>query len=422
MDILIVGSGGREHALAWKIKQSPLCGALFIAQGNAGTAALGENVSLDVRDNQAVVNFAKEKNIGLVVVGADEYLAQGMVDALSAAGIPAFGPTQAAARLEWSKAFAKEFMRKYGVPTAKSETFTSLDEAMRYIDEHDAPLVIKADGLALGKGVVIARTYDEAQATLHSFMQGEKFGASGKTVVIEEYLEGKEASLHAFCDGKTAKMFPVARDHKRIGDGNTGANTGGMGTIAPVDVPKDFVDSAYSKAVEPVLEGMSALGTPFSGILFPGLMAVKNDGFKVLEYNARFGDPECESYMRILDSDIVAIMLACVEGKLAEVEVKWSDKNVVTVILASRGYPDGYEKGFEITGIAEAEADPAVVVFHAGTAIKDGKLVTAGGRVLAVSAVGATEEEARKKSYDAAEKIHFEGKQNRSDIGADWAL
>ncbi|MBX9765123.1 phosphoribosylamine--glycine ligase [Patescibacteria group bacterium] len=422
MDILIIGGGGREHALAWKIKQSPKCGVLYIAPGNAGTKALGQNVVLDIKNNQAVVDFAVTRNIGLVVVGPDDYLAQGMTDALSAAGIPAFGASQAASRLEWSKAFAKEFMNTYGIPTAKSETFSDFAVAGNYINEQKLPIVIKADGLALGKGVVIAHTHDEAHATLRSFMHDAKFGESGKTVVVEEFLEGNEVSLHAFCDGETARLFPVARDHKRIGDGNTGANTGGMGTIAPIEVSEAFLDDVRDRVVLPVVGGMKEKGQPFSGVLFPGLMVLKDGTYRVLEFNARFGDPECESYMRLLESDIVDIMFACTQKKLADTEIRWSKKSVVTVILASGGYPDTYEKGFPISGIQDAESDPDVVVFHAGTAEKNGEVVSAGGRVLAVSAKGDTREKAKEKAYTAANKITFSGKQNRADIGAFWAL
>lgn len=422
MNILIIGSGGREHALAWKIRQSPQCDQLYIAPGNAGTKALGENVALDIKNNAAVVDFAKEKNIGLVVVGPDDYLAQGVVDALQTAGVRAFGATMAASRLEWSKAFAKKFMSTYGIPTAKSETFSSYDAAVRYIHDHPLPIVIKADGLALGKGVVIAQTYDEADMTLRSFMTEAKFGESGKVVVIEEFLEGSEVSLHAFCDGETASLFPVARDHKRIGDGNTGANTGGMGTIAPIPVDSRFLEDVMENVIMPVIHGMKGEGYPFSGILFPGLMVLKDGSYRVLEFNARFGDPECESYMRILDSDLVEIMIACTEKKLHTVSVKWSKNNVVTVILASGGYPEGYEKGFPISGILEAESDSEVVVFHAGTVEKDGVPVTSGGRVLAVSALGDTKDSAKEKAYVAAAKITFEGKQNRADIGAFWGL
>ncbi len=419
MDVLIIGSGGREHALAWKLRQSPNCGKLYIAPGNAGTAGEGENVAVDIKDNDAVVRFAKEKDISLVVVAPDEYLAQGMVDALTAAGVKAFGPAKAAARLEWSKAYAKEFMARHGIPTARSETFSFLPEALQRVTALTQwPQVIKADGLALGKGVVIAESREEAERTLRSFMSGESFGESGKSVVIEEYLEGQEISIHAFCDGKTAKLFPVSKDHKRIGEGNTGANTGGMGTIAPVPaVSVETLKEIEGRIVEPVIRAMAEEGTPFKGILYPGVMLTA-DGPKVIEFNARFGDPETQSYMRLLESDLLEIMLASVEGTLADIQIRWSDQSACTVILTSRGYPGSYEKGFSIEGLKNGEEDPSIVVFHAGTDMKNGHVVTSGGRVLGISAIGATLEEARQRAYGAAEKIRFDGKEYRRDIGA----
>lgn len=422
VNILIIGGGGREHALAWKIRQSSKCETLYIAPGNAGTATLGKNIDLDITDNKKVVAFAKENTIGLVVVGPDEYLARGMVDALREEGVACFGASQAASRLEWSKAFAKECMHRYGIPTAKSATCTDYSDALAYVKEQGTPIVIKADGLALGKGVVIAQNFDEADATLRSFMQEAKFGESGRTVVLEEFLVGSEVSLHAFCDGETARMFPVARDHKRVGDGNTGANTGGMGTIAPIQAPNDFLVDVMERVVMSVVSGMKAEGNPYSGILFPGLMVLKDGTYRVLEFNARFGDPECESYVRLLDSDIVDLMIACINGSLESIQLSWSQKAVVTVILASGGYPGAYDKGFPIHGIEAAETDPDIVVFHAGTAIKDGSVVTAGGRVLAVSAIAENREAAREKAYNAVSKISFQGMQFRSDIGEDWGL
>ncbi len=414
-NVLVIGSGGREHALAWKIKQSPLLGELFIAPGNAGTALEGENVFLDMQNHHDVISFCKEKNIELVVVGPDDSLAAGIVDDLTAAGIAAFGPTKAAAQLEWSKAFAKSFMNRHGIPSARSETFSSYVDASTYIKNQPLPIVIKADGLALGKGVVIAQTYAEAEETLASFMNVGMFGESGKTVVIEEFLEGKEVSIHAFCDGTTAKLFPVARDHKRIGEGNTGPNTGGMGTVAPVVVPEGFLKEIENTVVIPVLKGMAAEGKPFTGVLFPGLM-LTNSGFKVLEFNARFGDPETQSYMRLLESDLLEIMLACIEKRLFEKEIKWSNKNVCTVVLASGGYPGKYETGFPITGFESIE-DVSVVIFHAGTTYKDENIITSGGRVLGISAIGSNLEYARSAAYIAAKMITFEGKYYRSDIG-----
>ncbi len=420
MNILIIGSGGREHALAWKIKQSSKCNKLYIAPGNAGTALEGENVALDVKNNQAVVDFAKEKDIGLVVVAPDDYLAQGMVDALTAAGVPAFGPTKAAAKLEWSKAFAKDFMKRHGIPSATSETFSSYDKALAYMLVQKLPVVIKADGLALGKGVVIAQTHEEAEETLKSFMQDGRFGESSRVVVIEEFLEGIEVSIHAFCDGTSAKLFPVSRDHKRIGEGNTGPNTGGMGVIAPVQVPEGFLDEVKEKIVMPVIQRMAGEGVPFKGILYPGLI-VTEEGPKVIEFNARFGDPECETYMRLLESDLVDVLLACVEGTLAESDIRWSNMSAVTVVLASKGYPEVYEKGLAIHSL-ESVSDDSVVVFHAGTKKEGEQVLTNGGRVLAVSAVGATAEEAKMHAFKAAEIIQFEGKHYRTDIGAFWGI
>src|SRR3989344_109748 len=388
MNILIIGGGGREHAIAWKVKQSPKCDTLYIAPGNAGTASVGENVLVDITNTVAVVDFAREKKGGLVIVGPDEQLALGVVDALLNAGIPAFGPTKAAAKIEWSKAYAKEFMGRHGIPTATSATFSSFEEAVSYIQQQPMPIVIKADGLALGKGVVIAETKEEAEQTLHSYMQRHAFGTAGETVVIEEFLRGAEVSLHAFCDGKTAKLFPVSRDHKRLGDANMGPNTGGMGTIAPLSVSEGFLKAVEEEVITHVLHGMAAQGTPFRGVLYPGIMVTKK-GIKVLEFNVRLGDPECESYMRLLETDLVDIMLACIEGRLAEQEVTWSKQYAVTVMLASRGYPAKSATGFPLTGLGNI-TDESVVVFHAGTKIVEGTVLSAGGRVLAVSAVGDT--------------------------------
>ena len=424
MNILIIGSGGREHALAWKIKQSPKCEMLFIAPGNTGTALLGENVALDIKDTASVVRFAKEKNIGLVVVGPDDVLAQGLIDELSTAGISAFGPTKASAKLEWSKAYAKAFMKKYGIPCADSETFTVLEDAIHFgkqLISERGKAVIKADGLALGKGVVIADSDDDVDATLSAFMKDNLFGESGTTVVIEEFLEGKEVSAHAFCDGDTATLFPLARDHKRIHDGNSGLNTGGMGTIAPVRASDAFMSELMSTVISPVMRGMKDEGTPFKGVLFPGIM-VTETGIKVLEFNARFGDPECESFMRLLDSDIVPIMEACIAGTLSATDVKWKNTYATTVILASKGYPSAYEKGKPISGLDMSTDDTGIVIFHAGTKKEGDVIVTNGGRVLAVSALGSSPEEAKNHAYEKISSgvIAFDNAQFRTDIGADW--
>lgn len=420
MNVLLIGSGGREHALAWKLAQSPRLTTLYIAPGNAGTLTLGENVALDVKDHSAVIAFAKEKSIELVVIGPDDPLAEGIIDSLNTAGILAFGPTQDAAKLEWSKAFAKEFMKRHGIPTAQSETFASFDDALTYLKTRALPVVIKADGLALGKGVVIAETLAEAEATLRSFMVDEAFGASGKTVVIEEFLVGKEISVHAFCDGTTAKLFPIARDHKRIGDGNTGPNTGGMGSIAPVSVSPDFLDLIHKTVVAPVVNGMKEEGIPFAGILFPGIM-VTAEGIRVLEFNARFGDPETQSYMRLLDTDLLEIMLDCAEGNLQNREIRWREGAACTVVMASGGYPGKYKSGYVIKGL-DTISDESVVVFYAGTEKKEGEVLTAGGRVLGVSALGNDVLDAQKRAYQARSALSFEDAYSRTDIGADWSL
>ncbi len=420
MNVLVIGGGGREHALAWKISQSPRCTALYIAPGNAGTSLVGENVPINTQDHKEIIRFCKEKDIGFVVIGPDDFLASGIVDSLMNASILAFGPTKAAAKLEWSKAFSKDFMNRHGIPTAASATFSTFNEALAHAKVQPLPLVIKADGLALGKGVVIAQTYEEAERTLNSFMVDEAFGESGKTVVFEEFLEGPEISVHAFCDGTTAKLFPVARDHKRVGDGNTGANTGGMGAIAPVQVSADFLKEIEEKVVLPAIKGMASEGTPFSGILYPGLMITKK-GIRVIEFNARFGDPEAQSYMRLLDSDLLDIMLDCAEGKLAGRDIHWSKDFACTVVMASGGYPGKYTSGFPIKGL-ETVTDTSVVVFYAGTEKIESGVITAGGRVLGVSAVASAPEEAQKKAYEAVKAVQFDGAQYRTDIGSSWGI
>jgi phosphoribosylamine---glycine ligase len=417
INILIIGSGGREHALAWKINQSPLCERLFVAPGNAGTAEVAKNVFLDLSNHQSVIDFSKQNSIGLVVVAPDNQLAEGMVDSLTRSGIKTFGPTKTAAQLEWSKAFAKEFMHTHDIPTAHSQTCTSLPEALAYIETQELPIVIKADGLALGKGVVIAQTQEEAQETLSSFMSGEAFGDSGKTVIIEEFLQGKEVSVHAFCDGENALLFPISKDHKRIGENDTGPNTGGMGTIAPVVVDAHTLETIHEKIITPVLKGMKKSGSPFSGVLFPGVMLTAS-GPKVIEFNARFGDPETESYVRLLESDLVPIMLSCIDGTLGTQTIVWSQKSVATIMIASGGYPGKYEKGKIIHGLTDAQQVVDTVVFHAGTAGSGSNIITAGGRVLGVSATAGTLKEALKKAYRAVDSIAFDGMQYRRDIGA----
>ena len=419
--ILIIGSGGREHAIGWKVAQSPRAGEIFFAPGNAGTGKIGINVHIKANDISGLLGFAKKEKIDLILALPDDPLALGIVDEFQKHGLRIWGPSKKAAKLEWSKAFSKDFMRRYNLPTAKFEIFSNFEKAKEYITNQSLPIVIKASGLALGKGVIIAETQEEANITLENIMLKKIFGDAGQEVVIEEFLTGPEISIHAFCDGKDYKIFPASQDHKKIGEGDTGLNTGGMGTIAPLPfVNKIMMDKIEKEIVAPTLKAMYEEGAPFKGILYPGLILTK-DGPKILEYNARFGDPEAQTYMRLLDSDLLDIVDACIDEKLNEIEIKWKNTNrqycACNVVLASGGYPGDYEKGKEILGIDEAEMQPDIVVFHAGTKIENGQLKTSGGRVLGVSAIGNTLEDALKKTYRAIEKISFEGMQYRKDIG-----
>jgi phosphoribosylamine--glycine ligase len=419
-NILIVGGGGREHAIGWKLAQSPRAGMLYFAPGNAGTATLGTNVPISATDISGLLDFVKEKNIDLTLAIPDDPLALGIVDTFQAAGLRIFGPTQAAAQLESSKAFSKQFMQRHGLPTARFEIFTDATLAQGYLDMHSIPVVVKVSGLALGKGVFICQTLNEARAAVNEILVEKKFGEAGREVVIEDFLTGPEISTHAFSDGVTYAAFPTAQDHKRIGEGNTGPNTGGMGTISPLP----FVTSELFKTIEqtiiaPTLTAMQSDGMPFSGVLYPGLMLTP-DGPKLLEYNARFGDPETQTYMRLLETDLLDIVEACVDKKLSDLNIIWKKGAAATVVLASGGYPNAYEKGKIISGIAEAEQQKDVVVFQAGTTMKDGALVTNGGRVLGVSAVGETLDQALTKAYEAIEKISFEGMYFRKDIGIEY--
>ena len=418
MKILVIGSGGREHALLWKLAQSPRVTQLLCAPGNAGTAQLATNHPVVATDLPGLVALAKSEQVDLTIVGPDDPLAAGIVDLFQKERLRVFGPIAAAARLESSKSFAKEFMLRHGIPTAGSATLADPEAALAHCRAADYPLVVKADGLALGKGVVIARSFAEAEAAIREIMIEKVFGDAGNTVVIEEFLTGPECSLHAMIDGKNYTLFPDAKDHKRALDGDQGLNTGGMGTISPSRV----VDVAMKQRLEqevldPFVRGLAADGLRFQGMLFPGLMMTSN-GPKVLEFNCRFGDPETQSLMRRLKSDLLDLIEATIDGKLAEAQPLWDERAAVCIVLASGGYPGPIEKGKPIKGIEKASTDPDVVVFHAGTSSKDGQVVTNGGRVLGVTALGATIEEARKKAYAAAEKIMFEGKQLRRDIGA----
>ncbi len=416
MKVLVVGNGGREHALAWKIKQSPLVDKLYVARGNAGIWQIAQKVDINPTDVQSLVEFAKKEGIDLTVVGPEQPLSEGIVDAFEEAGLKIFGHKRNAAILEASKVFAKNFMKKYGIPTAFYETFDNEEEAIRFVEKMEPPVVIKADGLAAGKGVIIAYTKEEAIETVKDMFRG-KFGEASKRIVIEEFLEGEEASYIAMV--KDDKLVPMAtsQDHKRVYDNDEGPNTGGMGAYSPTPViTQEIEKEILERIMYPTLKGMKEEGRNMCGFLYAGLM-IGPKGINVLEFNVRMGDPETQPIMRRLKSDLVQHILDILDGKIDEVKPEWSDNWSIGVVMASKGYPGSYEKGKEITGIEEAEKDPDVVVFHAGTDIKDGKLVTAGGRVLTVTATGKNLLEAKEKAYRAVEKIHFEGAHYRKDIG-----
>lgn len=415
MNILILGSGGREHALLWKLAQSPEATKLYAVPGNPGMAELAECVAGSIEDNAAVVKLAQEKKIDLVVVGPEVPLTNGVVDALRAAGIKAFGPTKAAAALEGSKSFSKDIMKKYGIPTAKYEVFTDADAARAYIEKEGAPIVIKADGLAAGKGVIVAETKEQALDAVHEIMDDAAFGKAGSRVVIEAFMEGEEASLLAFTDGKTICPMVSSQDHKRAYDGDKGPNTGGMGTYAPAPVmTKDMVEQATEKILKPMIAAMAKEGRPYQGCLYAGLM-ITEEGPKVVEFNARFGDPETQVVLPLLKGDLVKIMQACVDGTLDTAAVDWEDGAAVCVVMASGGYPKSYKKGYAIDGLKKAES-LGTFVFHAGTAKKDGKVVTSGGRVLGVTARGGGIKEATEKAYKGVEAICFTDEFHRKDI------
>ena len=416
MNILIVGAGGREHALAWKIAQSPLLTKLFIAPGNGGTALHGTNVDIRDDDIDGLVAFARDNAVDLVVAGPELPLVLGLKEALDAVGIPCFGPCAFAAQLEGSKAFAKNMMRETGVPTADFRVFDTYENALEYVRTQPLPMVIKADGLAAGKGVVIAQTLAEAEEALEDMMVRKVFGEAGLTVVVEEALVGEEASFLAFCDGTTVAPMPSLQDHKRIGDDDTGLNTGGMGAYSPAPVlPADKYEAMARLAITPITEHLAAMGQPFKGILYAGLMMTAK-GPMVLEYNVRFGDPECQPLMARLKSDLIGIMLACVRGTLDPAEVEFHQETSCCVVMAAKGYPRDYPKGMVITGIDEAEKVQSVKVFQAGTRLQDGKTVSSGGRVLGVTALGTDLVEARERAYSAVDKISFENSYFRKDI------
>ena len=412
MNILVIGSGGREHALFRKLKESPQTDKIYAIPGNPG---MGEMTDISVEDNAEILRFAKEKEIGLVVVGPEVPLMNGLVDELESAGIRAFGPRANAAEIEGSKSFAKDLMKKYGIPTARYEVFTEAEPARAYIRREGAPIVVKADGLAAGKGVIVAMSEQEALDAVNAIMEGNSFGDAGARVVIEEFMEGEEASLLAFTDGKTIRPMISAQDHKRAFDGDQGPNTGGMGTYAPAPVmTPEMIERATEEILKPTIAAMAKEGRPYSGCLYLGLM-ITVEGPKVVEFNARFGDPETQVVLPLLDGDLVQIMCACADGTLADVPIHWKDGAAVCVVLAAGGYPAAYEKGNEIHGIADAEKTGALV-FHAGTAAKDGSLVTNGGRVLGVVGMGEDIASAVRSAYAAVEKISFKDAYYRKDI------
>lgn len=418
LKVLLVGGGGREHALAWKILQSPKVSKLFVTPGNGGTGLIAENVNIQANDLEGITDFAKTNRLDLVIVAPDDPLAMGLIDSLSAAGIRAWGPTKNAAQIEASKVFAKKLMRENNIPTAAFQVFSKYDEALAYILNQGAPIVIKASGLALGKGVYVCRTKEEAETALSEIMIQKKFGESGNEVVIEEFLEGQEVSIHTFCAGQNYKIFPASQDHKTIFENDIGPNTGGMGTVAPLPwVTPELLKNIEKTVVEPALRGLGKLGINYIGCLYPGLMITQN-GPKVLEFNARFGDPETQTYMRLLETDLIDIIEASLEGRLWEINIAWRPGFAVCIVLASSGYPGEYKKGFIVAGVEEAEKIPEVVVFHAGTKYSEGEIVTNGGRVLGVTATGETLEKALQKAYQACGIINFEGKHYRKDIGA----
>lgn len=413
MNVLIIGSGGREHALAWKVAQSPRLTKLYIAPGNPGTSSCGENVSVDVSDHAKVVNFCKEKQIDLVIVGPEIPLADGLVDSLSDANMRCFGPKQAAAQIEASKVFSKNFMVRHHIPTARYATFTHLDEALGYLDKVDYPIVIKASGLAAGKGVILPNTTDEAEATLKSILIEKTFGDAGNEVVIEERLVGQEVSLMAFTDGTAIVPMLPAQDHKRLLDGDEGPNTGGMGAYAPAPIfTKDLMNEAIENILQPAIDGLRLDGTPFVGVLYAGLILTDN-GLSALEFNCRFGDPETQVVLPLLETDLLDVVEACIDGKLKDIDILWKDDAVVCVVLASKGYPDKVEIDKVVT-FNELPAN--VVCFHAGTKTENEKVLTSGGRVFGLTAWAKDIESAIDMVYSNVKNVSFDGMQYRKDI------
>jgi phosphoribosylamine--glycine ligase len=422
LQVLVVGGGGREHALAWAWARSGRVAQVYVAPGNAGTVwsaatacAASANIPIAADDTGALIAFAQAQQIDLTVIGPEAPLANGVVDAFLAAGLRVFGPTQAAAQLESSKAFSKAFMQRHNIPTAAYGAFTDYEVARNFMHDFGKSVVVKADGLAAGKGVIVCENTAQADAALRQIMIERDFGASGNRVVIEERLIGSEISALAFSDGQTVALMPLARDHKRVFDDDQGPNTGGMGAYAPVpDVSPELAQTILESVLQPAVQGMAAEGTPYVGVLFAGLM-LTSDGLKVLEFNCRFGDPETQAILPLLDSDLAEILIACAEGRLNQHRPRWLPDTCATVVLASPGYPGSYPKGLPISGLSEQAEN--TLIFHAGTAQKEDQVVTAGGRVLAVSGRGATMNEALNRVYDRIERIHFERMHYRRDIG-----
>lgn len=418
MKVLIIGSGGREHAIAWKVAQSSRVDKIYCAPGNAGIAEIAECVNIKAMEFDKLVKFAKDNAIDLTVVGMDDPLVGGIVDAFEAEGLRVFGPRRNAAILEGSKAFSKDLMKKYNIPTAAYETFTSAEEAKKYLETSEYPIVLKADGLALGKGVLICQTKEEAMEGVNELMLDKKFGSAGNTIVIEEFMTGREVSVLSFVDGSTIKIMSSAQDHKRAKDGDQGLNTGGMGNFSPSPFyTKEVDDFCKTHIYQATVDAMKAEGRPFKGVIFFGLMLTPKEP-RVLEYNARFGDPEAQVVLPRMENDIIDVFEACIDGTLDKIDLKFSDKAAVCVVLASDGYPVSYEKGFEITGMENFKGKDGYYLFHAGSAFNaEGKVVTNGGRVLGVTALGDTLKEARANAYKAVEWVDFKNKYMRHDIG-----
>ncbi|OMH40460.1 phosphoribosylamine--glycine ligase [Desulfurobacterium indicum] len=418
MKVLVIGSGGREHALTWKISKSKYVKEIFAIPGNPGIAQLATCITIDPTNIKAIADFAEREKINLTVVGPEAPLVAGIVDEFESRGLKIFGPSKEAARLEGSKAFSKEMMKAFGVPTAEFQIFDNPEDAKAYIKEKGAPIVVKADGLAAGKGVVVAQTVEEALEAIDKIMVDRVFGDAGNRVVVEECLKGEEASYLVISDGERYIPLAPAQDHKAVFDGDRGPNTGGMGAYSPAPVlSPELEEEVKKRVIEPMLKGMAERGTPFKGILYAGIMVTENKGIQVLEFNVRFGDPEAQVILRRMKTDLVELCKKTIEGNLPE-KIDWDERTAICVVLASKGYPGKYEKGKVITGIEEAEKIDDVVVFHAGTATKNGKLVTNGGRVLNVTAMGKDIHEAIDNVYRAVDKIHFDGMHYRKDIGA----